>query len=368
MKFSRFFSRCTTALTLLIATLVVASDLPAQFKGMAAAKAAKNKGKPTLFKIDGVVAAGISGDEKNNAVVKVFLSKKDAKGIPAKIDGVTVVTQVVGEIFAQDDKNKSQRGKPPKNDGGSGPRDRYPRPVPIGVSVGTDTLSFCFAGTLGCRLKLVDLTTGNVVSRHMLSNNHVFAEENQGTIGVDQIIQPGTLDNNCVLDLNDVIGTLEDFVPMTFTGTNFVDAAIATANAADVGTATPAEGWGNPTSTSVSAAPGMVVQKYGRTTGLTEGVIDSVNVSVNVTYDTGTAYFENQIIIQGRRQRGKRFVASQFSDGGDSGSLIVDENRNPVGLLFAGNSSVTIANPIDAVLDSFSEPQNGLMMFVDDGN
>jgi PKD repeat protein len=44
-----------------------------------------------------------------------------------------------------------------------------------------------------------------------------------------------------------------------------------------------------------------------------------------------------------------------FSAGGDSGSLIVTNNttRSPVGLLFAGSSSRTLANPIGAVLSYF---------------
>jgi PKD repeat protein len=48
-------------------------------------------------------------------------------------------------------------------------------------------------------------------------------------------------------------------------------------------------------------------------------------------------------------------IPGTFSSGGDSGSLIVtdDENKNPVGLLFAGSDVNTIANPIDQVLDSF---------------
>lgn len=45
----------------------------------------------------------------------------------------------------------------------------------------------------------------------------------------------------------------------------------------------------------------------------------------------------------------------KFSRGGDSGSLIVtqNENKNPVGLLFAGGGRWTIANPIGLVLDAF---------------
>jgi predicted phage tail protein len=50
-----------------------------------------------------------------------------------------------------------------------------------------------------------------------------------------------------------------------------------------------------------------------------------------------------------------------FSAGGDSGSLIVtdDENNNPVGLLFAGSSTLTIANKIDLVLDHFGVTIDG---------
>ncbi len=47
-----------------------------------------------------------------------------------------------------------------------------------------------------------------------------------------------------------------------------------------------------------------------------------------------------------------------FSAGGDSGSLIVTKgllmgDRRPVGLLFAGTATTTIANPIDLVLNRF---------------
>ena len=50
-----------------------------------------------------------------------------------------------------------------------------------------------------------------------------------------------------------------------------------------------------------------------------------------------------------------------FSAGGDSGSLVVADgkgrskadDRKPVGLLFAGSSLYTIANPINEVLAGF---------------
>jgi hypothetical protein len=70
---------------------------------------------------------------------------------------------------------------------------------------------------------------------------------------------------------------------------------------------------------------------------------------VSVQYQQGcgkgkkfTVSFTNQIVIS----------SSTFSAGGDSGSLIVTNNssHNPVGLLFAGSSTTTIANPIGQVL------------------
>ena len=89
----------------------------------------------------------------------------------------------------------------------------------------------------------------------------------------------------------------------------------------------------------------MRVRKYGRTTGQTNGRIDAINAIVNVNYGSpGVARFVNQIIIK----------PGNFSAGGDSGSLIVVQKGGdagkPVGLLFAGSFSITVANPIDAVL------------------
>jgi hypothetical protein len=97
----------------------------------------------------------------------------------------------------------------------------------------------------------------------------------------------------------------------------------------------------------------------GRTTGLTSGVISAVNVTLNVSYNTAcgigsqTAKFTGQIMISG----------AGFSAGGDSGSLIVEDclpYPRPVGLLFAGSDTVTIANPIGNVLSSLKVQMVGV--------
>jgi hypothetical protein len=95
----------------------------------------------------------------------------------------------------------------------------------------------------------------------------------------------------------------------------------------------------------VAAYVRQPVQKYGRTTSLTKGRVSALNATVNINYGNGVARFVGQIII----------TPGTFSAGGDSGSLIVtnDTSKSPVGLLFAGSSSHTIANPIGTVLSSF---------------
>jgi hypothetical protein len=263
------------------------------------------------------------------AEVKIESLKKGVApvAIPASIEDKPVIVMVTGEI-------KALKG------GGSSfdPTARH-RPAPNGVSLGHPNIT---AGTLGCLV-----TNGNTI--FILSNNHVMADENQASIG-DNILQPGPFDGG--QDPADRIADLSDFEAIVFStsANNVIDAAIAdVVNDADVTGAThpDAGSYGQPSSTTVSAAVRMRVQKYGRTTEHTQGKVQAINATVNIGYSTGTARFIGQIVIG----------PGGFSAGGDSGSLIValggSNDRRPVGLLFAGSSSVTIANPINAVLNNF---------------
>lgn len=92
---------------------------------------------------------------------------------------------------------------------------------------------------------------------------------------------------------------------------------------------------------------GMRVRKHGRTTGLTTGSITLLNATIDVGYNTvigrRTARFTGQIMTTG------------MSQGGDSGSLIVDANsQQAVGLLFAGSGTVTVCTPIGQVLQALN--------------
>ena len=168
------------------------------------------------------------------------------------------------------------------------------------------------------------------------------------------MLQPGVYDGG--IDPDDSIGTLHDFVEIKFNGSNnFVDAAIALSSKDNLGNSTPSDGYGTPRSTTTEASIGMKVLKYGRTTGQTKGRVYAIDATVNVGYDSGVARFENQIVI----------TPGTFSADGDSGSLIVvdskrtDDHHKPVGLLFAGSSLYTIANPIGPVLGAFGVTIDG---------
>jgi hypothetical protein len=246
------------------------------------------------------------------------------------------------------------------------------RPAPGGVSVGHREIT---AGTLGCWVH----SNGQWM---MLSNNHVLANSNDAEIG-DPILQPGPFDSGRYPD--DQIAVLENFVHINFPGDsnggsnggsggcgiagsivsilngiarilgsstrlksistqqldNLVDAAIARPlNEEDV--LPEILNIGAVTETA-SAQLGTAVKKSGRTTGFTVGEIIQVDVTVDVQYGTNlVARFTDQL------------MAGAMSQGGDSGSAVLDDQDRLVGLLFAGSDQTTIINRIEHVFDSLN--------------
>ena len=318
---------------------------------LSAATAAKNKHVDRLIVQAGVegVGVGLSEDGKKG-VVMVFTTHGAVGGLPRTLDGVPVRLLPTGKIYAglPPQAKGGNPGPPGGGGGGDGgsadPTATFPRPVPIGVSIGN--VESCSAGTLGARVT----KGGNV---YILSNNHVLAEQNEAANGSD-IIQPGRYDTSqCSIPSGSKIADLAQFVPISFSGNNTVDAAIASTATGNVGNATFTGGYGVPNSTTSNAAVNMAVQKCGRTTKCTRGTVSSVNATINVQYSGGVATFVNQVVISGRK--------GAFSKSGDSGSLIVTDNAsaNPVALLFAGSNTITIGNPINAVLSSLGVQIDG---------
>lgn len=216
------------------------------------------------------------------------------------------------------------------------------RPAKAGDSIGHHLIT---AGTLGCLVN----SSGRLC---ILSNNHVLANSNQGSNG-DSIIQQGRADGG--REPTDRIARLLDFERISFGSSNRFDAAIAGTEARFVTRGSRA-GY-NIAAQPTRAVVGMAVRKCGRTTGHTIGSITSLNADVNVNYSvngvTRTAFFDDQIQIVGSANSFGGHV--NFSEGGDSGSIIVERNSfRPVGLLFAGGNGVTFANPIELVVQRFN--------------
>ena len=316
--------------------------------------------KDTRFKLlerANVIATGVgykTTKEKKTSALSIVcsvteklptdrLSKKDL--VPPTIDNIPTDVIETGRIRAL-----SYTG-------------RY-RPAPGGVSIGHMEIT---AGTLGCLVK----KNGK---KHILSNNHVLANSNNAQPG-DYILQPGPYDGGKFPA--DRIARLTDFVPIVFLGPeppgdcgiaravasilnlvpkvirsktrlqaitireeeNLVDAAIAlpveekdvSDEILDIGKIKGVN----------EGALQMAVKKTGRTTELTTGEILQVDVTVDVQYDLGkVARFADQL------------MAGAMSQGGDSGSAVLDTDNNLVGLLFAGSDTSTIFNRIQNVFSA----------------
>lgn len=233
-------------------------------------------------------------------------------------------------------------------DGGANHRVRNTHFGVSGGNVNDATRRFCCSGTLGALISIGS-------TQYILSNNHVLARGDQAAIGED-ISQPGLIDSNC--NISTVVADFSGAPPF---GSN-VDAAVAQLRPGQMDSSGFIEDIGVPGNSIVSPSVGLSVAKSGRTTGFTTGTISSINTSVSVQYTAScgggrkfTVPYTNQIVIG----------PGTFSAGGDSGSLIVTNNagHNPVGLLFAGSSSVTIANPIGEVLTKLSAVLGGTFSF-----
>ncbi len=233
------------------------------------------------------------------------------------------------------------------------------RPVQPGVSIGHHAIT---AGTLGCLVRRDGETL-------ILSNNHVLANSNAARPG-DAIFQPSPMDGGTA---EDKIAELVSFVPLDYgnagpegcagllgrlmaaiklvsgqpasqaptpTGSNHVDCALARPIAPGLVLEDILQ-IGRPTGVG-SATLGTRVQKFGRTSAYTQGQIIQIDVTASVDYDGKLAVFHDQ------------WMAGAMSQGGDSGSAILDDQRRIVGLLFAGSDSTTLINPIQFVLDALN--------------
>lgn len=354
--------------------------------------------------------------DKHN-VVGVAVGYKESEGVVTDEVAVVVLVQEkkpLAALSAQDLIPKELNGQ--KTDvvevgyltAQQNGRSRFRPVIPSGVSIGHYKVT---AGTLGTLVK--DKATGETL---ILSNNHVLANSNDAVVG-DAILQPAAMDSGA--QPADLIARLARFERIYFTdetvntptppinpgnpptgggaacdilgvvvrvantlaaltGSSRRVQAMAAQDAADMISDYPQitramalagipenkldAALARPLDAAMFADEirqigvvndiktpmlGMAVRKYGRTTELTSGTVNLLNATVDIAYNTiqgtRTARFTGQVIT------------SAMSQGGDSGSLVVDATENKaVGLLFAGSTLATIFTPIDVVLNTMN--------------
>jgi len=294
-------------------------------------KRVRKANEDRLMKLKNVVAIGIGdkligGKKTGRLCVRVYVEKKLNPFVLAK-------RHMVPDLLGSVETDVIEIGKIKA----LGYTERM-RPTKCGISIGHKDIT---AGTLGCLVK--DMATQEIM---ILSNNHVLANSNKAKIG-DEILQPGPHDKGIGTDL---IAVLAKFTTIKYKNwwQYFCFWIPDPKNKVDCAVASPLDEKdilpeileiGIPKGTA-AVKVGTKLQKTGRTTGHTKGEVIDDDVTVSVDYGSFIARFENQI------------MADAMSAGGDSGSLVLDENKNAVGLLFAGSEKTTIINPIQEVLDA----------------
>ncbi|MEP6960864.1 MAG: hypothetical protein ABI995_02240 [Acidobacteriota bacterium] len=202
-------------------------------------------------------------------------------------------------------------------------------PIESGFSVGHVKIT---AGTVGAIVR-------KGTKLYILSNSHVLADSGRGKAG-DAILYPGKFDGG--KKATDVIAKLSAFGKFTKGGSlvNLIDAAIAEilpARAADVAVKIP--GTKAPLAM-IAPKREMVVTKRGRTTETSTGRIIDTDFRFVLTYPgVGEIGFTHQVLCE------------RYTDGGDSGSLVIDtKSKKIVGLHFAGAEGGSVFNPISEVI------------------
>ncbi|MFQ4148487.1 hypothetical protein AAGW05_07280 [Arthrobacter sp. LAPM80] len=317
---------------------------------IAAIRPVKESAEDQILSVPGVVGVDIGekisgGKPTGEMSILVYVKAKKKKSalsakdlVPPMVDGVkTDVQELVIELQAAMGRLEGElqidAGTYTTLHGGIGmgpSRSVYMTPPDVPTAG-----NYVFVGTLGAMVR--DRASGATMA---LTNFHVAAINSGWNVG-DRMVQPGRVDGGNP--------ATQEFGALTRAQlTENTDGAVVTVDSAKAWDYT-VEGIGDVAGTSTATA-GMAVQKRGRTTEHTFGNVASADATISIDYGDGigTRTLRHQIRISTDTSQSAR-----FSDHGDSGSTVMDMNRNVVALLFAGSSdgSTTFANPIAGVLN-----------------
>ncbi len=302
---------------------------------MQADAAALHKAHRSWITAGGIQGLGIGnkitdGEMQKDLVLKVYVTEKlpeaklkSTRKVPRKIDvyGIGELPTDVEAIGVMRHEANTTRV----------------RPAIPGFSIGHVKIT---AGTFGCLVHKKD----DKKTLYILSNSHVLANQGVAKKG-DKVIQPGRADGGAAP--KDVIGKLANWQPFDFAKTgypNLVDAAIAAVKSKDVTSAIRLIGVPKGTNT---VQRDDQVQKTGRTTDYTVGIVKDVNYRTTLPYNkpgggTGRVRFSDQVLC------------TRYTAPGDSGSAVCNMKAQVVGLHFSGSASTSVFNKIENVLSALA--------------
>jgi hypothetical protein len=294
-----------------------------------------------------ILGTAVGQDADGEAVLVIYVNSETKnldevmRALPAALGGKRVRPELTEPFRAF--------GRP---GGGVSHTAKQTPPIQLGTSGGwaNDIANgFCCSGTLG---SLVSVNG----TQYILSNYHVL--EGDGEPAGAPVTQPGLVDVNCNASAAQVVAHTSGIKSLPSSN---VDAAIAPVVSGMVRTDGSILQIGTISRSTVAAFIGQAVKKSGRTTGLTTSTVSGLNATVSVQYESScagsaafTKTFTGQIVVANSR--------SKFLNSGDSGSLMVENvstNPRAVGLLYAGSSSIAVANPINEVLSFFGATMVG---------
>lgn len=354
--FTRIVQAGTAVFGLLLGQMAVAqSDTALDHRNarVRAAIALQEEVTPGLMASAAVLGTAVGVDDADQPNLVVYVDRNHG-GMSAVIHSLPPQLRGVGVKVEATEKFRALKGPPVNDAAGSlvNHKAKQTDTILLGTSGGWGkdlANGYCCGGTLG---SLVQDAKG---VKYILSNYHVLEADtvpggnNTVAASGDAIIQPGLIDVNCDMASAQTVASLVQVKSLP--GSN-VDCSIAQVTSDKVSSTGAILEIGTISATTRKPALTLAVKKSGRTTALTRSRISGLNATIRVAYDNecagGAAFtktFTGQIVITNR--------GSSFLNGGDSGSLLVEDvitNPKAVGLLYAGSSTSAIANPIDEVL------------------
>jgi len=320
--------------------------LPAATQEMIVAEAPGFSG----LSVQGVGYAMVDGswddvEEVDRAGVHIYVSRgsqRFLKALPDSVGSVTCRVHNIGRLYV-----KPHQASATTNRG-----NLYERNGRIACGSSCAPSGRDYSGTIGAIAKK---------DNHLfaLSNNHVFADCNHTPIG-QPILSPSAMDGRPGVRAPGEVCRHSEIIELRSGAPTLVtpcreDLAIgelSDPNSMSSWQGDNSAGYDTPTA-SIAPTTGMVVKKFGRTTGLTFGTVQSLQYRTHIPYDS--EYFRALVWFQGVWSI-RSNDSDAFALGGDSGSLVVTEDgKHAVGVLFAATAkgSHGFIVPMDRVSHAF---------------